>query len=155
MASEEVGALRALSRHLAKRGDSAEGLLARVRASGEPVTFGALYRLLASESGFKLPPSSVTLLAHTLGEEITERQLRAVLAVVDTVEGVGSGSPSDAAWARVTLALAAADLSEAAWRKPFAAARAEAADGDDVSFWSFSKVLPPFLLLLCTRDMGP
>ena len=148
MASEEIGALRALSRQLAKQGLSADALIARVRTPGEPVNFGAIYRLLAKESAFKLAPSSVTLVSHALGEEVTATQLAAVLAVADTIEGVGSGQPADAAWARVTLAVAASSQPEGTWRQPFVAARAEATDGDEVTFWSFSKVRVECLFLL-------
>jgi hypothetical protein len=97
--SEEVAALRAINRHLFKNGDSAESLVARARSSGQRVDFTAIYRLLASD-GFKLPPSSVTLLMHMFGDEIDEKKLSSTLSMADAVGStheVTSGASGDSA----------------------------------------------------------
>ena len=89
MASEEVAALRAISRHLDKRGDTPQSLVSRVRAQGDAVNFENLYRLLASD-GFRLPPDCVTLLIHTLGDDVSEHKLSSVLAMADTLDSIPS-----------------------------------------------------------------
>ena len=89
MASEEVAALRSINRHMAKRGDTAESLVARVRSEGDVVNFESLYRCLAKD-GFRLPPDCVTLLIHTLGEDFTAHKFSAVLAMADSANSIPS-----------------------------------------------------------------
>jgi hypothetical protein len=95
MASEEVAALRAMAKHMGKRGDSAESLVARVRSEGDPVNFESLYRLLAKD-GFRLPPDCVTLCIHVLGDDVSAHRLGAVLAMADTVDSIASDAGATA-----------------------------------------------------------
>lgn len=90
--SEEVAALRALNKHLSKKGDTPESLVARARSYGDAVDFSVIYRLVSND-GFQLPPSSVTLLIHSLGDDITAHQLKSMLAMAETVNP-SEASPS-------------------------------------------------------------
>jgi len=105
MASEEVAALRSINRHMAKRGDTAESLVARVRSEGDVVNFESLYRCLAKD-GFRLPPDCVTLLIHTLGEDFTAHKFSAVLAMADSVNSIPSEGGGGAGWrGRLTVCM--------------------------------------------------
>jgi hypothetical protein len=94
--ADELAALRAVSQHLSKRGESIKDFLARVSAkkSGHVLDFEAFYGVLASD-GFRAPSASVTILEHTLTGTITEKKLSSMLAMADAIDdSAASGSTS-------------------------------------------------------------